>query len=336
MTQTVESIDEQAAGGAVRAEAGALGPDQQRELGAWLTADSRHLGAYTRARAQWADLDRLAALHGPVSQVTTNLGPRLSLSRRELLAASVAAITVAGSGLSWLLLREGSERYPSSIGEIRRIALNDGSTMLLNTATELTVTFSKRQRDIRLIRGEALFEVAHDKTRPFLVRANDIAVRAVGTAFAVRLEASQVDVTVTGGVVEVTPPGTALGSAPSVTSTFQPEPQRVTANERVVIGSAHPPEIRSITPAESDRQLAWREGMVSFEGESLQAAMAEINRHNRRQIVVDDPGLAAKPIVGVFRATDLDGFSAAAAAALKAKASPDGDVIRLQPAAART
>ena len=69
---------------------------------------------------------------------------------------------------------------------------------------------------------------------------------------------------------------------------------------------------------------------MSFDGETLQTAVAEINRHNRRQIVVDDPALAAMPIVGVFRATDLEGFSAAAAAALKARAIPDGDVIRLQ------
>jgi len=76
--------------------------------------------------------------------------------------------------------------------------------------------------------------------------------------------------------------------------------------------------------------------MVSFDGESLRTAVAEINRHNRRQIVIEDPALASKPIVGVFRATDLEGFSAAAAEALKAKAVADGDIIRLQPVAGRT
>jgi transmembrane sensor len=108
--------------------------------------------------------------------------------------------------------------------------------------------------------------------------------------------------------------------------------QRVAANERVVItrASARRSEVHSIAPVEADRQLAWREGMVSFDGESLQTAVAEINRHNRRQIVIDDPALADKPVVGIFRATDLDGFSAAAAEALKARAIRDGDVIRLE------
>jgi transmembrane sensor len=332
----VEPINERAARWAVRADAGRLSPDEQRELDLWLNADPRHRGAYVRARAQWVDLDRLAALRGPACSMTDNVKASVAMSRRQMLAASVATITILGGGLSWFLLRGGRERYASGIGEVRRIALEDGSTMLLNTATAVTVQFSKQQRDIRLIRGEALFEVAHDKARPFLVRANDIAVRAVGTAFAVRLEAAQVDVTVTEGMVEVADSATAPVSGPSAPAAARPEAKRVTANERVVIASSRAPEIRPISLAETDRQLAWREGMVSFDGESLQTAVAEINRHNRRQIVIDDPTLGAKPVVGIFRATDLDGFSAAAAAALKARAIPDGDVIRLKLAAAQT
>jgi transmembrane sensor len=345
--QNVESIDEQAARWAIRATAGPLSPEEQRDLDTWLSADPRHLGAYVRVQAQWTDLDRLAALHGPASAVHDEpAAPHTAashiaeqdkdpsgFSRRQLLAAGVAAITVAGGGLSWLLLRGDSLRYVSGIGEVRRIALDDGSTLVLNTTTEVWVQFSQRQRNIRLLRGEALFDVAHDRSRPFVVVANGTAVRAVGTEFAVRMESTQVDVTVTEGVVEVanSPSGIGMASPASVVDT-----KRVTAHERIVIAGARPPQISSIAAAVADRQLAWREGMVSFDGESLQAAVAEINRHNRRQIVVEDPALAAKPIVGIFRATDLEGFSAAAAEALKAKAVPDGDIIRLQPAAGRT
>jgi transmembrane sensor len=322
----METISELAARWAVRADAGALGPDEQRELETWLAADSRHRGAYVRARAQWVDLDRLAALKGPAAKSDATAA---GLSRRQLLAAGIAAIGVLGSGLSWLILREGQERYTSGIGEVRRIALEDGSTVLLNTASEVTVRLSKQQRDVRLVRGEALFEVAHDKFRPFIVQANDTAVRAVGTAFAVRLDAAQVDVTVTEGVVEVADSKTMSGLGVA-TQASKFEVKRVTAHERVVIARSRAPDIEPIAPAQADRQLAWRAGMVSFDGESLQTAVAEINRHNRRQIVVDDPALASMPVVGIFRATDLEGFAAAAAAALKARAIPDGDVIRLQ------
>lgn len=326
-------INELAARWVVRVDSGSLAPEEQVELDAWLNADPRHRGAYVRARAHWVNLDRLATLHGPASAEAPRVDARRSLSRRELLAASVAASTLLGSGLSWLLLRRGVERYTSGIGEVRRITLEDGSTLSLNTASEVTIEFSRQQRNLRLIRGEALFEVAHDKLRPFVVVANDTAVRAVGTAFAVRLESNrpQVDVTVTEGVVEVANTVAAPEVASAGSWAGESKPERVSANERVVIASARAPQISAIAPAEAERQLAWREGLVSFDGESLQTAVAEINRHNRRQIIVDDPALAAKPIVGVFRATDLEGFSAAAAAALKAQTVADGDVIRLEP-----
>jgi transmembrane sensor len=341
---SVESINEQAARWAIRTVAGPLSSEEHHDLEAWLNSNPRHRGAYVRCRARWADLDRLAALHGPPSAIREEIGPPQSaarnlmvekrkdparVSRRELLAAGIAAASVVGGGLSWRLLRGNSTRYVSGIGEIRRIALEDGSTLTLNTATEVAVEFSAQQRDIRLIRGEALFEVAHNSLRPFVVVANDTAVRAVGTAFAVRIESNQIAVTVTEGVVEVanSRPTGSVTAAPPVSDR---RAKRVSANQRIVIASARAPEIRALTAGEADRQLAWRDGMVSFDGESLQEAVAEINRHNRRQIVVDDPDLAAKPIDGVFRATDVEGFAAAAAGALRAKAVSDGDVIRLE------
>jgi transmembrane sensor len=331
----MDRIDQQAVRWVARADSGSLMPDEQRELDAWLNADPRHQGAYVRARARWVDLDRLAALHGPSRPMVTEFESRRGISRREWLAAGVAAVTVLGGGFSWLVLRGSPERYVSGVGEVRRIALEDGSTLLLNTASEVTVEFRKRRRDFHLVRGEALFEVAHDKTRPFVVVANDTAVRAVGTSFAVRLEAAQVDVMVTEGVVEL---GTrASASSLGGASSDAPESQvtRVSATQRAVITASLAPQVLPIAPDEVERLLAWRGGFVSFNGESLQAAVAEINRHNRRKIVIEDPALATKPIVGIFRATDLDGFSRAAAAALKARSVSDGETIRLEPAAAK-
>lgn len=327
----MESISEQAARWVIREDAGSLRSDELRELDAWLKADSRHLGAYVRAQASWVALDRLGALHGPIASAETASSRRWLLSRRELLAAGIAAATTVGAASIWFTQHRGSTLYTSGIGEVRRIALADGSTMLLNTATEVAVEFNKRQRRIHLIRGEALFEVAHDKSWPFVVHADDAAVRAVGTAFAVRLEHRAVEVTVTEGVVEVADPAMVPVPPPHGPLAALPGPIRLAANEQLIAIRSHSPMVQVIAPSEVDRQLAWREGMVSFNGESLQAAVSEINRHNRHQIVVTDPALAARPVVGIFRATDLDGFAEAAAIALKAKVVRNGDIIRIEP-----
>ncbi len=318
------------------AEADSLGSDQQRELDTWLDSDPRHRGAYVRARARMIDLDRLAALHGPAhpsqddpAQQPVAAAP-IRIPRRHLLVAGIAGIVAAGGGSWWWLLRDGSGRYVSEIGEIRRIALEDGSTLLLNTASEVKVMFTQQERSIRLIRGEALFEVVRDRTRPFSVLANDTAVRAVGTAFAVRLDANQLAVTVTEGVVEVADVEVTPGMGTTTSRNAALKTERIPSNERIVIAPSRAPDVQPVAPTELERKLAWRAGMVSFDGETLGAAVAEINRHNRRQIVVGDAILAAKPVVGIFRTTDLKGFSAAAATSLKARAVEDGDVIRLE------
>src|SRR5690606_20513701 len=125
---------------------------------------------------------------------------------------------------AWVTLSPGGERYASNVGEVRRIALDDGSYMLLNTDSLAVIQFSEARRDVRLEKGEALFEVAKDPQRPFVVNAGDLTVKAVGTAFVVRREDSSVEVTVTEGVVEVARPGEPATE----------QPQRVAARQRAV------------------------------------------------------------------------------------------------------
>jgi transmembrane sensor len=148
-----------------------------------------------------------------------------------------------------------------------------------------------------------------------------VSVRAVGTVFGVEVADQRVDVTVTEGAVEVTP----AQESPETSA------RRVTANQQAVVISSRDVEVRSIRGDRAERHFAWREGMVDFDGESLADAVAEINRHNRRKIVVDDPTLASRPVVGIFRASDAEGFAATIAAALGASRVDTEDGIRLQP-----
>src|SRR5579862_811361 len=319
----MRTIDEQAARWAIRLASEPLPAEKQRQLECWLQADPRHRGALVRARAHWSDLDRLAALHRNPVDPQAVAAVWSQMTRRRLIGvAAAAAATAVGTGLSWLALRGRTRHYVSELGEVRRIPLADGSTVLLNTASELMVNIDQRQRHIALIHGEALFQVAPDRSRPFVVLTEAMAVRAVGTAFDVRLESGRLDVTVMEGTVELQHPHAAHTEL---------QAQRLSVNERAVVDRARGVEVHSISAAEAERQLAWRDGVLSFDNDTLAAAAAEINRYNRRQVVVDDAHLAAMPIVGRFRTTDIDDFARAAAAALNAQIVVDGVRLRLRP-----
>lgn len=309
-------IDSEAALWVVKQREGALTPDDQHAFDAWISADRRHRGSFVRLSAVNEDLRRIASLAaGKEAEAAPKAEPKATpmFTRRRAIAASVAALG-ASAGVGWWW-RSSGETYVSGVGEMRQLSLADGSSMSLNTATETHVRFTDSQREVLLARGEAHFEVAKDRARPFVVRSGNLTVTAIGTAFTVRVDGALTDVTVTEGTVEL-----ADGSAR----------RRVTAHQRAVVAAARPVEVRPIADEEAERKLAWRSGMVAFNGEPLAEAVAEINRHNRRHIVIDDPALASRPIVGMFRANDIDTFAQTAAAAMGAVVIEEGDRYRLE------
>jgi transmembrane sensor len=324
--RNLNSIDREAAKWAVRLESRALAREEQIALDRWLATDPRHPGALLRTRAAWSRLDRVAALRGKptaadsedvrIAAPARDENRLLQIpNRRWLVAASVVGLTIA-SAASWWVVRHANT-YVSEVGEVRRVALSDGSNMVLNTATVAAVHFDKTLREIELSTGEGLFQVAKDPKRPFVVHAGSVAVRAVGTVFSVRSQDQRVDVTVTEGAVElIDTNGTTL--------------QRVAANEHATVMDKRQVEVQTLAHDEAERHLAWRDGMVDFSGEALSAAVAEINRHNQRHIVIDDPILASRPVVGLFRANDLDGFALTVARALGAQSADEKDAIHLR------
>jgi transmembrane sensor len=225
---------------------------------------------------------------------------------------------LGAAGTWWIDWRD--QTYVSKLGQIRQVNLSDGSRMVLNTASEATVRFDKARREIELSTGEGLFQVAKDPARPFVVRAGFVSVRAVGTVFAVRTAGQSVDVTVTEGVVELVDNSTSGGGVI----------RRIAANERATVMETSHVKVQSMPHAEAERRLAWRDGMVDFAGEPLTTAVEEINRHNHRQIVVDDPTLASRPVVGLFRATDPDNFATTVATALGAQSVDQDDAIHVR------
>ena len=309
MRDTPSEIEEVAARWAVRLDAGPMTVGEQAALDDWLGGDVRRQGALWRARAA------LSLLVAPVeaSQART---PRPKLDRRIVLGGlGLAAAGVAGVVLTPLLSRQ---LYRTQVGEIRRIPLDDGSMAAINTDTTVEVAFETSVRRVKLDRGEAWFQVAKDRTRPFVVAAGPIRIQAVGTAFAVRRKAVGAEVMVTEGVVEV-------WSGKSGASARR----RVSAGEQVFVsddGGASSPVKR---PLEMDRALSWREGGIVLDGDTVAAAVAEFNRYNSRKIVVVDPDLERRTVIGWFRTNEPESFAAAVAVAHGVRVQTSDGVIML-------
>jgi transmembrane sensor len=169
------------------------------------------------------------------------------------------------------------------------------------------------------MRGEGRFQVAHDSARPFTVAAADAAVRAVGTAFTVRLrDGAQVDVLVAEGMVAV------------ASSRVQRTPPLSAGEAAVVLPDRV--SVSRVEPQLLARRLAWTSGKLEFRGETLGEAVEEFNRYNRRQIRLSAASLSALRVGGSFGATDPESFAGALASAFKLRVVlDDADEIILRP-----
>ncbi len=292
---------------------------------AWLAADPRHQAAYIRAERSWSHADivkRLKPLDGAIDeQVIDKFGTRDPVpegtrpDRRRwvpVLAVAAAVILVALGATVWVWVAgSGWEIYQTEFGGFQRVVLADGTTAMLNTDSRIRARIGSRRRQVVLEKGEALFTVAHDARRPFEVTAAETIVRAVGTAFSVRLrEHSQVDVLVTEGRVAIDPPDDKTNT-PSPQQIATPAPSTLSAGEVVSVKAHRQLKIQRIANDDVTRKLAWTQGRIWFDRVSLAEAVAEFNRYNRKQLVIEDPAIANIHIGGAFEATDLDSFVAA-------------------------
>ncbi|HEV7311311.1 FecR family protein [Sphingopyxis sp.] len=319
--ETAQAISDRAAAWVARMDREGHDPAVRAELKAWLAGNDRRRGAYFRAKAAWNMLDRASVLGagGPQSyEVAAAGGPWFS--RRRLLwgggaAAAAAALVVSVTGLDFFAVPD--QQIQTAVGEIRRVPLSDGSLAAVNTQTSLDVTMKPKVRQIALKSGEAWFQVAKDRSRPFVVEVGDLRVRAIGTAFGVRQTAGGVDVQVTEGVVEMW----RVGDESHI--------QRVAAGSRVFVA----PD-KAIVPVvaaneEIDKALAWRTGQLVFDGDTVAEAVAEFNRYNVRKIVVTGATLGGQKMIGRFRTNEPDAFARAAATLLNAQVKIGSDRIVL-------
>lgn len=187
----------------------------------------------------------------------------------------------------------------TTVGERSAMTLADGSVVELNTDSVALVGYSAGRRAVRLLRGQALFEVASDPERPFVVEAAGKRVIALGTVFDVRLDAVKMQVTLIEGRVRVEPIGG--GGQPTAARILHPGEQLIArAGEPLVV-----------LAADVQQEVSWRTGRLVFSNEPLSEVVAEINRYSDRKVVLADAGLAELRVSGVFRVGSMPGFVAA-------------------------
>jgi transmembrane sensor len=314
------SVDDIAIGWAIRLDADAMDGAERRQLNEWLQQDDRHRGALFRAQAglmliETAGHESDSAY--PRTRALAGIRPQWNFVSRKLMAAGAIAASIACLLiLSWPML--AGEHYHTEIGEIRRIALSDGSVALVNARSDLIVRYAKATRQLRLDEGEVWFKVAKNPKRPFVVDVEDVHVRATGTAFSVRRRDDRVVVVVTEGTVQAW-------------SDARPQDSvSISAGNTASIGIvANAPNIKVAAAGYRD-MLAWRQGGVSLNETTVFEAAQEFNRYNLVQIEIANDHIGKQLMTGYFQIDRPDAFSRAVADITGARISNNGNKIVME------
>lgn len=317
---TPDPAAQEAAEWVVRLDRG-LAPGERAAFAAWRAADPRHAEAFARADYGWGKLGQLGAvrvLADEADEILRHARGRHARRRAWRHAIGAIAAAVAVGFFAW---SRPDEAHPANYQVLastsREMKLPDGSLALLNGDSQIETAYTEAERRVRLVRGEALFTVARNPARPFFVNAGPVTVRAVGTAFNVRMGISAVEVIVTEGKVRVDDhEGKSLlteqvADAAARSAGFSRSISELSAGQRVTVNLVEAPvpaAVATVAPLEIDQALAWQSTRLAFNDTPLDEVVAAFNRYNGRQLTLGDPLLRLRTITGVFRADNLDGF----------------------------
>ncbi|WP_026602228.1 FecR family protein [Methylomonas sp. 11b] len=324
------SLSNQALAWFARLQADDVSDEARRQFEIWYHADPRHAEAYDKSRKLWDLLQQPAErvqqrLQADAAQTKTERSPagkgwgkgRLPppASGRNLHRVALGCLGLLLLVAGWRLPEQWQNwrsDYHTEAGQQLGVDLADGSRLTLNTDTALVVRYSDSLRQIELLRGEAYFEVAANKQRPFVVDGGQATARAVGTAYSVRRQADELRVVVSEGTVEV-----GADSAKAL----------VHAAEQAEYRQGR---LQAVARLDNDDALAWRRRQTVFHRQPLTQVLAEVNRYRRGRIVAVNPQLAERVVNGVFNNGDPDAVLAALTNTLQAKSlQMPGDLVLL-------
>ena len=299
----------------------ALSVPEQAEFKLWLGSSRQNIAAFEEVARVWGKMEILAGM--------AELFPLDSLEIEQTATGDQANLMgIAAPGVRWLSAVAailvlaitsifGVDQYGSSIGgqvdnrlyvtgvgETETIDLEDGSVITANTNSELRIAVTEDERRIELDRGEAFFEVEQDPNRPFTVYAGKGYVRAVGTAFSVYDNGDRVEVIVTEGAVEIISNGLDALFGETDKPILLESGQIARYDETVEL-------VEAIDPEDISRQLFWKEGMLAFEGQSLEEVVDEFSRYTTTDIEIVSDDIRQIRVGGYFQSDDLNGMLAA-------------------------
>jgi transmembrane sensor len=307
-----QAIEAAAARWIVRRQDDGWSAADESSLNRWLEESVAHRVAYLRLNTVWQDMERLKALAAGVRKGTIppprdgtpyrkpslieHLRDRGDIKWSRIAAVAVVVFATI-TGVTWYSSMARATDYATLVGQVKTIELADGSQVILNTESHISV--SMRRRQINLIAGEVYFKVAKNRARPLVIAVGERQVTDVGTEFSVRREGGEIRVLVTEGRVAVASiNGGAVGDPTFVDAGTLAE----TMKSRIVC--------RRASDTEREQLLSWQSGFVFFRDTVLSDAVTELNRYRRQKMVIVDPSIASIRIGGRFRSTNADAFLA--------------------------
>jgi transmembrane sensor len=305
----------------------------QDEFNAWATLSEANLRSFLETMAVYealegceAEMAREFAAHVEASEkllpplipaknglavvdtsgcaIPTQKRTRAPRPKSARITAAAAAIGALALGIAWWRWTDGIT-YRTLAGQQQRVALEDGSVVFLNEQSEIRVSFSSATRRIRLLHGEALFDVKHDPTRPFVVLSRTALIQAVGTSFDVSQNSGATRVAVLEGSVSVTRASDALLPLPTTRRDTQDLPMKLMPREVAEINSR---EVAKQEQVDVEKMVAWQTAELVVDHEPLSQIAREFNQHNRRQLTIADPDAGEKRITGTYRTDDPEGL----------------------------
>ncbi len=315
---TKEQIQEQASLWVSRMDRG-LSQQERQELIAWINQNRKHHESLLSLASLWDDLSVLNELSGifPLEKAQKRQSTIPSLA----LAASIFLVVVTSSSLLLdfnpaSLFHKAKlsslKYYQTKVGEQATFSMPDGTSIQLNTNSKIEVAYTANHRKLTLLKGEARFDVAKDKERPFTVVSGTQSFTALGTIFNVQKNNEQdMELVVTEGKVlisksselirDVADNFEQLTSIPLMSSI-------VTSGQKAIIANSHALPIQKISLDQVQRDLAWQQGMLIFNGEPLAKALKEVSRYTDTHFEISDDRIANLKVAGYFKAGDIDGL----------------------------